>query len=86
MKSVTIRGIEPDLAEKLKQAAKQKELSVNQFLLNIMRQHLGLQKKKRFTLIHHDLDHLFGKWSEDEFRQIQEKIDSERNIDKELWQ
>lgn len=32
------------------------------------------------------MDHLFGIWSEDEFRAVQGKIDSERKIDKELWQ
>ena len=32
------------------------------------------------------LDHLFGRWDEDEFTQIQQKIDSERRIDAELWQ
>lgn len=35
---------------------------------------------------HHDMDHFFGTWSEEEFHQIQGKIDSERKIDRELWE
>jgi hypothetical protein len=34
----------------------------------------------------HDLDHLFGQWSEEEFEKIQDKISRERQIDQELWQ
>ena len=51
-----------------------------------LRKQFGLDKARRFTEVHHDLDHLFGRWDEDEFTQIQQKIDSERRIDSELWQ
>jgi hypothetical protein len=46
---------------------------------------VGLGKKKRFTGEYHDLDHLFGRWTEEEFTGIQGKIDQERRIDEELW-
>ncbi len=85
MKTVTVRGIESDLAGKLKQMAKKEGKSVNQLLLKILKQHLGMQKEKKFTLVHHDMDHLFGRWSMEEFELIQGKIDSERKIDEELW-
>lgn len=85
MKTITIRGIEPDLAEKLKQAAEQSGKSVNQLLLDILKRNFGMLKKKKFTVEHHDMDHLFGRWSEEEFNRIQDKIDKERKIDKELW-
>jgi hypothetical protein len=32
------------------------------------------------------MDHLFGKWTQKEFKKIQGKIEAERTIDKELWQ
>lgn len=85
MKVITIRGVESILSAKLKQAAKDKGKSVNQFILEILKENFGLQKKKKYTVLHHDLDHLFGRWSEDEFNHIQNKIDNERKIDKELW-
>ena len=86
MKSITIRGIDPPLLVKLKREAVKKGKSVNQFMIDMLKQNLGLQKKKQFTSVHHDLDHLFGKWSKEEFDQIQGKIDKERKIDRELWE
>jgi len=59
--------------------------SVNQFVLDTLKERLGLKKEKKYTVIHHDMDHLFGIWSENEFKRIQGNIDSERKIDKELW-
>ena len=85
MKNMTLRGLDPQLADKLGQAAKQEGKSINQFVLETLRKRLGLEKEKRFTAVHHDMDHLFGKWSEREFEAIQGKIDSERTIDEELW-
>jgi hypothetical protein len=85
MKAITVRGIDASLAERLKQAAKEKGKSVNMFIIETLKESLGIEKQKRFTVLHHDLDHLFGRWSDDEFEQIQKKIDQERKIDKELW-
>jgi plasmid stability protein len=85
MGAITLRGLEPSLKEKLKRAAKKEGKSVNQMVKDTLKQHLGMIKDKKFTLVHHDLDHLFGRWSEEEFKRIQRKIDSERKVDEELW-
>jgi hypothetical protein len=42
--------------------------------------------KKLYTLEYHDLDFLFGRWTDSEFNNIQAKIDNESQIDDELWQ
>ena len=85
MKSITIRGIEPPVAERLKNEATLEGKSVNQFIKDIINARLGFGNEKKHTATYHDLDHLFGKWDENEFQQIQGKIDSERRIDEELW-
>ena len=85
MKTMTIRGIEPALIDKLKENAKKQDKSLNQFVIDTLKQHMGMKKEKKFTAEYHDLDHLFGRWTAKEFEKIQGKIDSERNIDKELW-
>ncbi len=85
MKTITVRGLEPSLAAKLKQAASKEGKSVNQFVIDSLKKLLGEEKEKRFTVVHHDMDHLFGRWSQEEFDTIQGKIDSERKIDEELW-
>ncbi len=85
MKTITIRGLNEHLSEKLKQAAKKEAKSINQFVIDSIRKSLGEEKEKKFSVIHHDMDHLFGKWSEKEYKQIEKTIHMERKIDKELW-
>ena len=86
LKNMTLRGLDPQLAAKLREAAEQEGKSVNQMVLDALRKQFGLDQSRRFTEVHRDLDHLFGRWDEDGFAQIQRKIDSERRIDPELWQ
>jgi hypothetical protein len=86
MKAVTIRGIDSHVSEKLKQAARKEGKSVNRFVLELIDQNLGTQKKKKHSRQYDDLDHLFGKWSDDEFRKIQGNINRQRKIDRELWE
>ncbi|KJS02946.1 MAG: antitoxin [Desulfobulbaceae bacterium BRH_c16a] len=85
MGSISIRGMNDELAALLKEAASSEKKSVNQFVLETLKKQVGLTKEKRFSQEWHDLDSLFGKWSEEEFLQIQRKIDDERQIDEELW-
>ena len=86
LKSMTLRGLDSQLVAKLREEAEREGKSVNQTVLDALRKQFGLDKSRRFTEVHHDLDHLFGRWDEDEFMQIQQKIDSEQRIDSELWQ
>lgn len=85
MGSLSIRGVDEELASLLKEAASLEHKSVNQFVLDTIKKQVGLKKEKRFTQDWHDLDTLFGKWSKEEFESIQGKIDNERQIDEELW-
>ena len=85
MSNLSIRGIDPALATTLKQQAQASGISVNQLVLDVLKEHTGLHKKKHFTQKFHDLDFLFGQWTDSEFHQIQGKIDSESQIDDELW-
>ena len=85
MKAITIRGIEPEVAEKLKQTADRQGKSTNKLILEMIRKELGFEKEKQFSRKYDDLDALFGRWSEAEYREISSKIEQERNIDPELW-
>ena len=80
MKTITVRRLEPSLAKKLKQVANKEGKSVNQLVIDTIKQYLGMKKEKRFTVVYHDMDHIFGRWSKEEFEQIQGKIDSERKV------
>lgn len=85
MKAVTIRGVEPEVAELLKRTAKKRGKSVNHLMLELIKKGLGLQKEKKFSRQYDDLDDLFGRWSEDEFQEITDSITRQRQIDHELW-
>ena len=74
------------MADKLRDIAKKQGKSINQVVLETIQKSLGLDKQPKYTRIYDDLDHLFGKWTQAEFDRIQGKIESERTIDKELWQ
>jgi len=83
--AISIRGVDDELTRRLKEEAETAHKSLNQLVIDIMKQHVGLGKKKQFTNKYHDMDELFGQWSEDEFTAIQGKMDSERQVDEELW-
>ena len=85
MKAITIRGIEPEVSEKLKLTAAAQGKSVNQMTIEIIKESLGLKKEKKFSREYDDLDNLFGRWSENEFKEISSKITKEREIDQNLW-
>ena len=85
MKTITIRGIDPELAEKIKESASEQSKSINQLVLDTLKSSFGVQKGKKYTKVFNDLDFLFGSWSEEEFRDIQERIIHKRKIDKDLW-
>lgn len=85
MKAVTIRGIDPEVADKLKTVAAEQGKSINQLTLEIVKEGLGLQKKRKFSREYNDLDHLFGRWSEEDFIAIHGRIQQERQVDEELW-
>lgn len=82
---MTVRGIDPSLAERLKEAAKREGKSVNRYVVDSMKILLGEEKEKRFSVQYDDMDDLFGRWSQEQFERIQGKIDSERKIDGDLW-
>jgi hypothetical protein len=84
MKPITLRKIDDQLAELLQQKAQKEQKSVNQLLRDTIKKSLDLSSEKRFTAEFHDLDHLFGQWSEEEFTAIDGKISKERQIDQEL--
>ncbi len=85
MSNLSIRGIDPDLATTLKRQAQESGKSVNQWVLDVLKEHTGHHKKKLFTQEYHNLDFLFGQWTDGEFNKIQAKIDNESQIDDELW-
>lgn len=84
MSTITIRGIDETIAKILKERAKKEGISVNAVLLKTLRESLGLEKKRR-KVIHNDLDHLAGTWSEKDFAEFQKRIADFETVDEKMW-
>src|SRR5210317_2266851 len=50
LKTMTIRGLEPVLIDKMKEFAKQQNQSLNQFVVETLMLHMGMKKKKNSRL------------------------------------
>ena len=85
MKTITVRGIEPEVAASLKEVASRQGTSVNRIVLEMIHKELGMEREKKYFRRYNDLDGLFGKWSEEEFQQISGAIEHNRQVDSELW-
>jgi hypothetical protein len=81
MHTLNIRGIGDSLYNKIKLESQSKGLSINKFLIAVLSGLLGEKEK----LEYHDMDDLFGSWSETEYRDVEEAITESRVIDDELW-
>ncbi len=84
MAVMTVRGLDDSTVKALKEKAKQEGTSVNATLLKILKEELGLKKRPR-TVIHTDLDHLAGTWSDKDYSEFQKKIEDFEKIDENLW-
>ena len=84
MKTLTVRGINSELADALKKAAASQDESVNKFLLNTLKKLTGLSQDTAFK-IYNDLDPLAGGWSEEDEKHFLELTNHFRKIDREIW-
>ena len=70
MATMTIRGIDDEVAMLLKDRAKNEGISINGLILKMVKESLGIEKKKRMK-IYLDIDHLAGTWSEKDLKEFQ---------------
>jgi plasmid stability protein len=84
MTTITIRGLDDLTIKALKEKAKEEGTSVNATLVKLLKEDLGLKKKKRMV-VYNDLDHLAGTWSDKEYKEFQKIIKDFETIDKTIW-
>lgn len=84
MGTITLRGIDEQTTAALKEKAKREGTSVNAVTLRLLRESLGIEKKKR-TLTYDDLDHLAGTWSHEEAAAFAENTAVFEKVDENLW-
>lgn len=84
MTTMTLRGVDETIAAVLKEKARQEETSVNAVMLRILRESLGIDKKKR-SAVYRDLDSLAGTWSSQESDDFLRATAVFEKVDEDMW-
>jgi len=84
MTQLTVRGVDPHLHDALKREAQRQGQSVNRYVLDILRQALGINAFPPHRE-YDDLDHLAGTWTEEEAEAFDAHLRRQRQIDEGLW-
>jgi len=82
MSQVTIRGMEPEVEQQVRQLAKERHQSLNVVLNEIIRQNFNKGKRKPAA---DTLKSLAGGWSEQEASEFMKAIEPCEQIDAEMW-
>jgi hypothetical protein len=84
-KQLTIRGLEGELARRVRALARAEGISLNQAVLKLLRIGSGLEEQPGARTIGHALDDLVGTWSEEQAREFDEAVRDLESIDEEIW-
>ena len=87
MKQLTVRGVEEELHSILRKQAESQGVSVNKYILRILREvhHLEESSPETISEKHHDLDYLAGTWNEEDEKEFSEERTKQRQIDGDIW-
>jgi hypothetical protein len=81
MRHLTIRNVPADLARRLEEEKRVRGRSLNQTVLDLLSQAVGLGRARRSN----GLAQLAGKWSEEEHAAFERALAHMEQIDEELW-
>jgi hypothetical protein len=85
MNAITVRNLPPELARVIRQKAKKERTSLNRAVIGLLEEATGLGRGAKADVMHHDLDHLAGSWSREEYEEIMEAVREQRRIEPEMW-
>ena len=84
MATMTLRGIDDATSGALKEKARREDTSVNTVMLRILKESLGIEKKKR-NVVYDDLDHLAGTWSLNDLTEFEHATSAFEKVEEDLW-
>jgi hypothetical protein len=79
-KQITIRGVLPDLSQRIERLAQERKQSVNATVLDILKAAVGLDQSVRRTRLRR-----YTTWTEDDLREFQAALTAQRVVDAKLW-
>jgi hypothetical protein len=84
MTTMTLRGIDEIISGALKEKARLEDASVNTVVLRIIKEGLGIEKKKR-NVVYDDLNHLAGTWSAEDAAEFNKVTAVFEKVDEDMW-
>jgi len=84
MATMTLRGIDDRIAAVLKEKARKEGTSVNALMLRLLKESLGIEKKKR-GVVYDDLDYLAGTWSKKDAAEFERATSVFEKVDGDMW-
>lgn len=84
MNAITLRNIPAQVQEAIRQRAEAESQSFNKAVLRMLEEHIGLRRRPG-PVLHHDVDHLAGTWTEEEAEAFDATLAEQRRVDPELW-
>lgn len=85
MNQITVRGISHEVEKAIREESQRKSLSLNKAIVSLLKKGAGLQEQKEKRCVYHDLDSLFGRWSQQEADEFARNIKDQEQIDEEVW-
>ena len=84
MKAVTLRNLPPEIQRVVQKLARQKG-SINQAVISLLEERVGVRKRPKVPRLFHDLDELAGSWKKKEAADFEKSLSLQRKIDREVW-
>ncbi len=85
MRSMTIHGIDDQLAELIKSKAESEGLSINKTIKKLLETSLGIKPPPQHKNLD-DFKEFCGLWTEADLREFEERTSDTRAVDPEHWQ
>jgi hypothetical protein len=83
VRSITIHGLEPELASRIEKRSHEQGTSLNKTIKMLLMEALGLSPKSRSR--QDEFSDLFGIWSKEEAEEFNAAVGGFRTIDREDW-
>lgn len=86
MQQLTVRGFEPELAERIRTLARQERISLNQAVLRLLRRGAGLDADQvGGDTVGTSLDHFVGSWTSRQADEMDRALADFESIDESMW-
>ncbi len=86
MKQLSLRGFDSELERQIREIARKHGISLNRATIGLLRKGAGLEEKGKSAGVVGDyLDHLIGKWSDEESKAFLKGIAPLERIDRSFW-